>query len=103
MTLQRQAGFWLLALLAFIGVLWVLQDILLPFIAGFVLAYFLDPVADALERLGIPRILATLLILIVAVAVVVLGVLIVVPVLADQALKLGTGFARVGKGLGGAA
>ena len=27
----------------------------MPFIAGLVLAYFLDPVADALERLGLPR------------------------------------------------
>jgi predicted PurR-regulated permease PerM len=88
MTLQKQASFWLLALLAFIALLWLLQDILLPFIAGFVLAYFLDPVADALERFRIPRVLATLLILSVAVAAVVIGVLIVVPVLADQALKL---------------
>jgi predicted PurR-regulated permease PerM len=77
MTLQKQASFWLLALLAFIGFLWLLQDILLPFIAGFVLAYFLDPVADALERLKIPRVLATLMILSVAIAAV-----------ADQALKL---------------
>jgi predicted PurR-regulated permease PerM len=88
MTLQRQAGFWFLALLAFVVVLWLLQDILLPFIAGFVLAYFLDPVADALERMRIPRVLATLIILIVAIAAVVVGVLVVIPVLADQALKL---------------
>jgi predicted PurR-regulated permease PerM len=88
MTLQKQASFWLLALLAFIGFLWLLQDILLPFIAGFVLAYFLDPVADALERLKIPRVLATLMILSVAIAAVVVAVLIVIPVLADQALKL---------------
>ena len=88
MTLQKQASFWLLALLAFIGVVWLLQDILLPFIAGFVLAYFLDPVADALERLKIPRVLATLIILSVAIAAVVIGVLVIIPVLADQALKL---------------
>jgi predicted PurR-regulated permease PerM len=88
MTLQKQAGFWLLALLAFIGLIWLLQDILLPFIAGFVLAYFLDPVADALERLKIPRVLATLIILSVAIAGVVIGVLVVIPILADQALKL---------------
>jgi predicted PurR-regulated permease PerM len=88
MTLQKQAGIWLLALFCFIAVVWLLQDILLPFIAGFVLAYFLDPVADRLERIGIPRIIATLLILSVAIAGVVIGVLIVVPVLADQALKL---------------
>jgi predicted PurR-regulated permease PerM len=88
MTLQRQAGIWLITLFIFIGMLWVLQDILLPFIAGFVLAYFLDPIADRLETFGLPRIVATLTILSVAVAAVVLGVLIVAPVLADQALKL---------------
>lgn len=99
MTLQKQASFWILALLAFIGLLWLLQDILLPFIAGFVLAYFLDPVADALERLKIPRVLATLLILSVAVAAVVIGVLIVVPVIADQALKLAQDLPELAKAL----
>jgi predicted PurR-regulated permease PerM len=88
MTLQRQAGIWLGGLIVLIGVLWLLQEILLPFIAGFVLAYFLDPVADRLERLGLPRIAATLVILSVAVAAVVVGVLIIVPVVADQAIKL---------------
>lgn len=88
MTLQRQAGIWVLALLGFIATLWLLQDILLPFIAGFVLAYFLDPVADRLEKLGLPRIVATLVILTVAVSAVVIAVLIVAPVLADQAVKL---------------
>jgi predicted PurR-regulated permease PerM len=88
MTIQRQAGFWLIALAVFIAMLWLLQDILLPFIAGFVLAYFLDPVADRLERLGLPRLVATTLILALAVAAVVISFLILVPVLSDQALKL---------------
>ena len=88
MTMQRQAGFWLIALVVFILCLWVLQDILLPFIAGFVLAYFLDPIADRLERLGLPRILATLLILLIAISGVVVVVLVVAPILGDQALKL---------------
>ncbi len=99
MTLQRQAGFWLIALLAFVGLLWLLQDILLPFIAGFVLAYFLDPVADRLEKLGLPRIVATLAILSVAIAVVVVAVLVVVPVLADQALKLAQDLPELAKAL----
>jgi predicted PurR-regulated permease PerM len=88
MTLQKQGSIWLVALLAFVGSLWLLQDILLPFIAGFVLAYFLDPVADRLEKLGLPRIVATLVILSVAVSAVVVAVLIVAPVLTDQAVRL---------------
>ena len=46
MTLQRQVSFWLISFLAFVVALWLLSPILLPFIAGLVLAYFLDPVAD---------------------------------------------------------
>ena len=88
MTLQRQARFWLVSLLLFVAALWLLQEILLPFIAGFVLAYFLDPVADRLEKLGLPRVVATLLILIVAISAVVVAVLVVAPILATQAVKL---------------
>jgi predicted PurR-regulated permease PerM len=88
MTLQKQVGFWMAALAVLIAVLWLLQDILLPFIAGLVLAYFLDPVADRLERLGLPRLAATLAILLAAVAAVVIVVLVVAPVLVDQAIKL---------------
>ena len=37
-----------------------LSDILLPFVLGFALAYFLDPLADRLEAVGVRRSLATL-------------------------------------------
>ena len=36
-----------------------LSEILLPFVLGFTLAYFLDPLADRLERVGLPRLVAT--------------------------------------------
>ena len=84
MTLQRQVTFWIGVLLALILVLWLLSAILLPFIAGLVLAYFLDPVADALERLGLPRLAATLTILLFSILVLALGVVLVVPVLGGQ-------------------
>ncbi len=64
--------------------LWLLSPILLPFIAGIVLAYFLDPLADALERMGLPRLAATLVILLFSVLVLVVGLVLVVPVLSDQ-------------------
>ncbi len=99
MTLQRQTGIWLLVLLAFVAVLWLLQEILLPFIAGFVLAYFLDPVADRLEKMGLPRIVATLVILSIALSAVVLAVLILAPILADQALKLAEDLPGLAKAL----
>jgi predicted PurR-regulated permease PerM len=63
MTLQRQLMFWLGALAAFILVVWLLHAMLLPFVAGTALAYLLNPAADRLERLGIPRIIATLIVI----------------------------------------
>jgi predicted PurR-regulated permease PerM len=90
MTLQKQFGFWIGAALVIVFVLWMLQSILLPFIAGFVLAYFLDPIADRLERLGLPRVAATGLIILSAILVLVFIVLMVVPVVADQSVKLAT-------------
>lgn len=84
MTLQRQVTIWVIALAVVILLLWVLGSVLLPFAAGLVLAYFLDPVADALERLGLPRLAATLVILVAALLILVLAVLIVGPILADQ-------------------
>jgi predicted PurR-regulated permease PerM len=87
MSLQKQVQFWIGVLIALIVAMWLLSAILLPFLAGLVLAYFLDPVADALERLGLPRLAATLTILLVAVFLLGLAVVIVVPVLASQTAK----------------
>jgi predicted PurR-regulated permease PerM len=87
MTLQRQMVFWTAALIILILSLWLLGDIMLPFIAGLVLAYFLDPVADALERLGLPRIAATLLILIASIVAIVVLLILLLPVLGDQVFR----------------
>jgi predicted PurR-regulated permease PerM len=87
MTLQKQITFWVVSFLVLILVLWLLSPILLPFIAGLVLAYFLDPVADALERLGLPRVAATAVILLLSLLFLVLIVLLIVPILGDQIVK----------------
>ena len=55
MSRRRQRRFWLIAALVTIAMLYVLRDMLLPFVAGMAIAYFLDPVADRLERMGTPR------------------------------------------------
>lgn len=84
MSLRRQVLFWLLAAGLFIGFLYVFSPILLPFFAGMILAYFLDPVADRLERLGLSRLAATVVILVGFVVAFVIALMIVVPVLAAQ-------------------
>jgi len=84
MKLHRQILFWLGAFLVFVIILYVLRDILLPFVAGLAIAYFLDPVADRLEKIGLSRLWATIIILMVFVVALVLFIIILAPVLAQQ-------------------
>jgi Predicted permease len=82
--LKRQAIFWTGALLAFGLLLWTFSSILLPFVVGMAIAYFLDPIADRLERAGLPRLAATLVILVSFVLVIALALVAVIPVLVGQ-------------------
>jgi len=84
MVTQRQVAFWLSALVVTVLALYVLRDILLPFVAGLALAYLLDPIADRLERTGIGRLGATLLILVIFVLLFILALVLVVPLLFHQ-------------------
>lgn len=84
MTLQRKITFWIGAAVALFFTLWLLSEILLPFIAGLVLAYFLDPVADWFEDKGVPRLIATLIILGTSILALAILLLLLVPVLGDQ-------------------
>jgi predicted PurR-regulated permease PerM len=81
---RRQIRFWLIAAALVALFLYIFSDILLPFAAGMVLAYFLDPVADRLERVGFSRLMATVLILIGFLVLLVLGLVLLVPLLASQ-------------------
>src|SRR5258708_28759213 len=60
MSLTRPILFWIAMLAAVITVVVLLREVLLPFVAGMVLAYLLDPLATRLERLGMNRLIATL-------------------------------------------
>jgi len=81
---RRQIRFWLIAAALLCVFLYIFSDILLPFVAGMALAYFLDPVADRLQRLGFSRAAATLLILVSFVVVLVIAMIVLIPVLASQ-------------------
>jgi len=82
--LRRQLRFWLVATVFFAGFIYLFSDILLPFVAGMVLAYFLDPVADWLQRRGVSRFMATILILVAFVVIFALSLIILIPVLVTQ-------------------
>lgn len=84
MNLQRQVLFWIGALVFCILFIWILRDVLLPFVAGMALAYFLNPLADLLERQGVNRLLATLVVTGIFVLIFVLVAILVVPLLGSQ-------------------
>lgn len=83
-TLRLQLRFWLGALAVFVLMLWLLSEILLPFVAGFAIAYLLTPATDRLQRLGLSRLAAALLLITVMVLAFVLLILLVAPVLGGQ-------------------
>lgn len=88
LPVKDQLKYWGVAAAVFFVILYVLGDVILPFIVGGALAYFLDPVADRLQRLGLSRTLATTVIAVVMVLLVVALFLAVIPTLFTQASQL---------------
>ena len=64
MMYERPVIFWLVIVFVFCALLWLLSEVLLPFVAGVALAYVQVPLADRLERLGMNRTVAALLIVV---------------------------------------
>jgi predicted PurR-regulated permease PerM len=64
--------------------LWIFSPILTPFVLAAVIAYFLDPVATRLTRIGVPRGLAALLLIFALVAFALLFLLLLYPLLIAQ-------------------
>ena len=85
---NRQIQIWSALALTTGIVLWALGDVILPFVLGAAVAYFLDPVADRLERLGLSRVSATVTISLSALLVFVVAALLIVPLLIDQTRAL---------------
>lgn len=88
MTLQKQVLIWAISLAVLVFFLWAFSSILLPFIAGLALAYFLDPVADWLQRLGFSRLAAAVVIVLASLFLLVLSLIILGPLVSDQLVKL---------------
>ena len=88
LPIRDQLKYWGIAAAVLMVALWFIGDVLLPFLLGGAIAYFLDPVADRLEAMGLSRRLATAIITIICVLVFVVMALLVVPTLVNQAISL---------------
>lgn len=88
LPVQTQAKYWTLVTAILVAALWFLGDVILPFVLGGAIAYFLDPVADRLEEAGCSRVLATAIISVFAVLIFIIAILLIVPTLVSQAISL---------------
>lgn len=88
LPISQQAKYWGIAGAVFLLLMWLMGDVLVPFLVGGAIAYFLDPVADRLERMGLSRVAATAVITLIMFLVVVLLVLAVIPTLIQQTSAL---------------
>lgn len=88
LPIRDQAKYWGVAAALFLALMWLLGDVILPFIVGAGLAYFLDPVADRLQRMGLSRVAATAVITVFGILLVVLLVLAIIPSLISQLTAL---------------
>ena len=84
MTLQRQVLFWLGGFIVLLLCLYHLSSALMPFAAGLVLGYLLDPVVNRLQRMGLNRLGAALFILAVFILALALTLILLLPVLGHQ-------------------
>src|SRR5262249_8330213 len=85
---SQHLAFWSAALVAVVALGWVLHDVLLPFVGGLALAYLLNPPADRLQRWGINRTLAALLMVIAIVLGLIALIMVVAPLLVEQGSSL---------------
>lgn len=87
-TAPRAWIFWLLATAVFLVLLVLLKGILLPFLAGLAVAYFLDPLLDGLQRRGVSRLRGTALLTFLFLLFVALLLALLAPLVISQAADL---------------
>lgn len=85
---SKQAIWWTAAGLVLALILWVLGRAIMPFLLGMAIAYLLDPVVDRLERAGVSRVLAVVLITALAILALTTALVWLVPLLIRQGTQL---------------
>jgi len=83
-NIESRTRFWFIVFILFCLAIWILKAVLLPFVAGLVIGYFLNPVVDFLARHKVPRWFGSLIVLATFVLIVVALGLLIIPMLNDQ-------------------
>ena len=91
---ERHIIGWLLALAALVVAVGLLRSALLPFIIGLAIAYMLNPLADWLQRRGLGRTVASLLIVALFSILALLALVLLVPWVASELKDLAANLPR---------
>ncbi|MHA3914866.1 AI-2E family transporter [Halovulum sp. GXIMD14793] len=84
LSTREQFSYWGAAAAAVVLLMWAMGYALMPFLLGAAIAYFLDPIADWLERHKFSRLAATALVMAVMVLILAITMLLILPILAEQ-------------------
>lgn len=84
MVWHKQVIFWVSILVLVVVLAWFLSGVLLPFVAGFALAYFLNPITTRLEGWGVNRIVASLAAIALTLLLGITLLLLVIPIFGSQ-------------------
>jgi predicted PurR-regulated permease PerM len=96
---KRPELFWVAVAVVAAIVIYLLSAVLLPFVAGALVAYFLNPAAEWLERRGLPRWAAATATLVLFLIAVIALLMLVVPALTSQGAALIKGLPNVVNGI----
>jgi predicted PurR-regulated permease PerM len=88
LSLPRIHWAWLLFIAGFAALFWASRAVIGPFVAGFILAYLLDPLTHWLQGRGLPRWLGALIALVVFVTAFVAIILATAPIVQEQVMHL---------------
>ena len=99
LSANQQLRWWGVGLIALFLAIWLLKDVLFPFILAGAIAYLLDPIADWLESAGIPRALASVFIIALTILFFVAAGLLVIPLLLAQFSSLVESMPAIMEGL----
>ncbi|MBC7521792.1 MAG: AI-2E family transporter [Sandarakinorhabdus sp.] len=90
LSLPRIHWGWLLLIAGFGVLFWTARGVLGPFVAGFIVAYLLDPMTQRLERRGLPRWLAAIAVLLLFFLAIFAILLAAAPIVQAQVYQLTT-------------
>ena len=85
---MRHSLWWLLLLGIVVALMYLLDTVLMPFIAGLILAYMANPLTHRFERWGMNRAFAVTSVFLVLLVVLTLSLLILVPLIVQQIKQL---------------